>query len=294
MSKIIDLSIITISYNTKQLLDDCLCSIYQSLKDSPFVFEIIVIDNNSSDGSVVYLKKKYPNIRIIANAQNVGYGKANNQGVAAAFGKTILLLNSDVVVLNKAIIKLYSYFISLPSKSIAGGKLFNPDQTPQPSCGPGYTLFTIFIALFLKGDYIDITRYSPNTIKQVDWVMGACLMTGKSAFAEIGWFDEQIFMYMDEIDLQYRAQKLGYKIYFYPKAHFIHLGAGSSQGRATPILNVFRGFIFYYKKHYSYVQLIALRILLLFKSSLAIVLFTLLRKKSDQNLYFQALKIALS
>jgi|SRR3989344_5558850 len=294
MKKEINLSIIIISYNTWKLTDQCLSSIFMSLAGTLISYEVIVVDNASQDRSGELIKKHYPTVRLLDNYENVGYGKGNNQGIQAARGAVVLLLNSDILVLDQAVEKLYQFFITLPAKSITGGKLFNLDYSPQDSCGPGYTLPVIFAALFLKGDHLHVTRYSPDKVRSVDWVMGACIMARRVDFGAIGGFDENIFMYMEEIDWQYRAKRLGYRIVFYPHAHFIHKGAGSSSGHRTPILNVFQGLKYFYKKHYNLAENIILRVLLVYKSLLAIGLFTILNRKNDQKLYFTALKMALS
>lgn len=286
-----DLSIIIVSFNTKNLLRDCLDSIFKNLIQVALNYEVIVVDNNSTDGSREMLKSEYWQVKLIYNTENLGFGRGNNQGAKMAKGQTLLFLNSDIVALDAAISKLYAFFQSLQSESIVGAKLLNPDKTPQPSCGPEYSLLNIFIALFLKGDYLRITRYSPERVKQVDWVMGACIMMAKSSFKSLGGFDEGIFMYMEEIDLQLRAKKQNMSILFYPEAQFIHAGHASSGGRANPILNVFRGFLYYYKKHGSAVQNSILRILLLLKSVSAIFLFSLLGKKYDRDIYIGALKL---
>ena len=127
MKKTIDLSIITVSYNTKRLLDSCLASIYTSLRSCKLTFEVIVVDNASTDGSDELVSKKYPQAMLIKNRLNLGFGKANNQAVARAQGKTLLFLNSDTKVLNRAIETLYRFYQSLPVAGIAGGKLLNPD-----------------------------------------------------------------------------------------------------------------------------------------------------------------------
>lgn len=294
MKKNINLSVIIISYNTKALLAKCLKSVILSLKKTNLSYEVIVVDNASIDTSVELVKKKYPQTRLVENDSNLGFGAGNNQGINFASGETILLLNSDIEVLDRAIEKLYQFFKTLPEKSVLGGKLFYTDMTPQTSCGPAYTLVNIFTALLLKGDYLNITRYSPNIFREVDWVMGACMLLPKKAFADIGRFDEAIFMYMDEIDWQFRAQKKGYRIYFYPDAHFIHVGAASSAGRTSPILNVFRGLLYYYRKHFSRTEIFILRVILVLKTILAIGLFTLTNKKDDQKLYIEALKVSVS
>lgn len=289
----IDLSIIITSFNTKEYLNNCLASIYQSLQGTRILYEVIVVDNASTDGSLELINKKYFQTKLISNRVNVGFGQANNQAVTQAAGKVVLFLNSDIVIRDRAIEKLFHFFMSLPPKSVSGGKLYNVDGTAQSSCGPAYNLVNITIALFFKGDYLHLTRYSPTKVKVVDWVMGACMMTMKNAFDEVGEFDKGIFMYMEEIDWQYRAQKLGFSIYFYPNAHFVHVGAGSSHGRSTPILNVFRGLLFYYKKHHNW-QKYLLRTILILKSIVAIGIFTFLNKKDDQKLYREALKLAIS
>ncbi|RJR30286.1 glycosyltransferase family 2 protein [Candidatus Microgenomates bacterium] len=289
--KSIDLSIIIISYNTKALTIRCLESIYKSFTDSHVSFEIVVVDNNSTDGSGAAISKNFPKVRLIKNQENAGFGKANNQGIKAAHGEILLLLNSDTEVIGRGIEQLYRFLITQQAKTIVGGKLFNLDKTPQDSCGPAYTLPMIFVALFLKGDYLHLTRYSPDTVKKVDWVMGACMMMAKRAFDDFGFFDEGIFMYMEEIDLQHRAKLKGYQVIFFPDAYFYHKGAASSEGRAAPIINVFRGLLYFYKKHYSKWQLFILRVLLYCKALLGIVLFGLLGKKYDRNPYKEALTL---
>lgn len=245
----IDLSIIIISFNTKKLTEDCLTSTIRSLKEAKLSWEIIVVDNVSTDGTRDMLKKKFPAVRTILNAENVGFGRGNNQGIKAAKGEYILLLNSDTVVLNNAIGKLVSFGRQHPNAFI-GPKLLNPDRSPQSSCGPFFSLPVVFASLFLKGDYIGLTRWSPTRARKVDWVSGACILGPKKLFMQDLLFDEQIFMYMEEIDLFMRARKKGYPAYFYPRSLIVHLGAASSTNkRKGPVLNIYRGFIYLYKKH---------------------------------------------
>jgi GT2 family glycosyltransferase len=289
-----DLSIIIVSYNTCLLIDNCLSSIYRSLEKTKLKYEIITVDNGSIDNTIELIKSKYPDVILIKNDKNLGFGKANNQGVKKSNGKYLLFLNSDIEVIGDAICSLYEFLINNKSNIIVGGKLFNLDKSPQSSCGPEYSLINIFIALFLKGDYFNITRYSPNVTKEVDWVMGACFGLSNDFYRKLHGFDEEIFMYMEEIDLNYRAKQHGGSIFFYPFAHFLHIGSGSSKGRQTPILNVFKGFLYFYKKHKPFYQNIILRVILIFKSIFAIILFILLNNKNDQKMYKKALNISLS
>ncbi|MFH0749515.1 MAG: glycosyltransferase family 2 protein [Candidatus Gottesmanbacteria bacterium] len=267
-----DLSIIIVSYNTKKLTDECLTSIKKSLSGSSIIYEIIVVDNVSTDGSREMLEKKYPEVVTIYNSENVGFGRANNQGMRRAKGTYFLLINSDTLAINKSIPKLYEFSKNHP-RMFVGPKLLNMDRSPQTSCGPFLTLPVIFAALFLKGDVIGLTRWSPNKTRFVDWVSGACIIASKKLFMDDLLFDENIFMYMEEIDLLMRARKKGYRTYFYPGSQIVHLGGGSSTNKRTgPVLNIYKGMVFVYKKHYSKFALFFLRILLKKKALISIAI----------------------
>jgi len=285
-----DCSIVLISYNTAVILDDCLASIYRSLEKSNHTCEIIVIDNASTDNTVSLLKKKYKEVVLIENKQNVGYGKANNQGIEKAKGTYIILLNSDTIVLNASLGKLLEYAKRTP-KSFIGPKLLNIDRSAQTSCGPFFTLPVVFAALFLFGDRIHLTRWSPNKIKRVDWVSGACIIGKKDAFVEVK-FDEQIFMYMDEIDFLYRAAKIGYKTWFFPTAQIVHIGAASSKkSKKFSIANIFRGMQFFYAKHYGAVATILLRWLLKSKAVIGYTIGILARNSEWKESYEEAFRM---
>ena len=246
-----DVSVIIISFNTKKLTEDCLSSVVRSLKETKLTWEIILIDNVSTDGTREMLTKKFPMVRAVFNDENVGFGRANNQGIRLAKGEYILLLNSDTIVLNHALGKLHAFAKQHPNSFVAP-KLLNLDRSPQTSCGPFFSLPVVFVALFLKGDRLGITRWSPNHVRKVDWASGAALMAQKRLFMNDLLFDEKIFMYMEEIDLLYRAKKKGYATYFYPRSLIVHLGSGSSTNkRKGPVLNIYRGYIYLYSKHAS-------------------------------------------
>ncbi len=264
-----DLSIIIVSFNTKKLLDDCLASLFQSLKGIGVSFEIIVVDNVSTDGTREMLKSKYKQVRAILNSENVGFGRANNQGIRQSRAEYIFLLNSDTIVINNAIGKLLAFAHQHP-KSFVGPKLLNLDRSIQTSCGPFFSLPVVFAALFLRGDRIGLTRWSPNSVRRVDWVSGAALMGQRKLFVDDLLFDEKIFMYMEEIDLLYRARRRGYSTLFYPRSVIIHLGSGSSTNKKKgPVLNIYRGLIYFYQKHRGKVSTGMLRLLLKLKAAVA-------------------------
>ena len=172
-----------------------------------------------------------------------------------------------------------------------GGKLFNKDKTPQYSAAPFFTIPVVFAVHFLRGDYWGFTRYSPNKITSVDWVSGACFITKKNIFNEVGGFDEKIFMYMEEVDLMYRGRLKGYKTGFYPDAHFIHYGSLSSNGRSEPILNVYGGFLYFYKKHHGAGALFMLKLLLWLKAAVAYSIGVVVRNSYLTKTYEKALEL---
>lgn len=300
---VIDLSIIIISYNTRQVTLNCLNTVFTSLKQAGFRYEVLVIDNASTDGSFQTIIEfghmlqndfnPVPMLQIVSNKENVGFGRANNQAAKLAKGNHLLFLNSDTEVLADGISNLYHYYTQNHNKiHFLGGKLLNKDRTPQPSCGPFYTPWVVFAALFLKGDYWGLTRYSPDQPRRVDWVSGACILTTREIFQKLGGFDEKIFMYMEEIDLLYRAKNQMYTTWFYPAARFIHLGSVSSGGRSYPIIQVYRGFLYFYQQHYSPFSMLLLRSMLQLKAVVSIIIGRLTNNKYLLETYEQAYKIA--
>lgn len=290
MTESMDLSIIIPSFNTKNLLDRCLQSIMNSLRSSNIQYEIIVVDNASNDGTRELLKSKYPRVKTILNNFNMGYSRSNNHAIKEAKGMYIFLLNSDTVVLNDGIEQLFLYCKNHP-KSFTGAKLLNENMTPQPSCGPFYTLPVVGLMLFAKGDYWGATRSSPNETQRVDWASGACLMGQKSSFLDVGLFDESIFMYMEDIEFLYRARKKGYVAFFYPAAQCIHTGAASSVDRQTPVVNIYRGLRYFYEKHRSPRALSILQAMLWAKALLAIQLGRIIGRRDLVQTYEEAVSI---
>jgi len=288
------LSVVIISYNTSSVTGDCIRSILRENKSMP-AFEILVVDNASKDDSVPVLRKlaaEYPTLKVIENSENAGFAKANNQAVKQARGQYILLLNSDTVVLDDAVGRLFKTYTEDPRMHFLGGKLLNRDMTPQASAAPFYTLPVVFGALFLKGDYWGLTRGSPDKTTHADWVSGACILTKKEYYDAVGGFDEGIFMYMDEVDLLFRARKKGYETYFYPGARFIHLGSASSQGKTYPILQVYRGFLYFYRKHYGAGEVSILKIMLQLKALLSLAIGKVTRNAYLIETYEKAYKLA--
>ncbi len=289
-----DLSVIILSFNTKNYTQKSIESVLASVKGSSLRVEIVLVDNDSEDGSVEMLKdyeqKLGEQFNLILNKENTGFGKANNQGVKAARASYVLLLNSDAFAIGNAIRKLYEFYRrNEDGVGFAGGKLLNEDGSDQPSAAPFFTLPVVFGVMFLRGDYWGLTRYSPNKTRKVGWITGACILTSKKVYNAVGGFDEGVFMYMEEVDLQYRADKLGYSSYFYPEARFTHVGFGSSgKSKSYPVQQVFRGFLYLYKKHRPPLARFILRIMLKLKAGVAILIGRITKSRYLTETYEKA------
>ncbi len=295
-----DLSIIIVSYNTLKITKTCLETVVQSVeKDQSITVEIIVLDNASSDGSVKMLndfkksldKHTQLSMEVIAEEKNVGFGVGNNIAATKASSKYLLFLNSDIEVLDHAIPDILMQFKN-HTFDFAGGKLLNKDMSNQPSVGRFYTPFVSFTALFLGADRWGYSRTSPHKVKKVDWVSGACFITTKEKYHALQGFDPEIFMYWEEVDLFYRAHEAGMSVGFFPTARFIHLEGASSKSRTGPILKVYEGYIHFYKKHYSPLNLSMIQYMLKLKALLGMSIGKLFKSKYLTETYTKAYEIA--
>lgn len=289
----IKISVIIVNWNTKDLLKQCLESLIADLTFNKISNEIIVVDNNSSDGSVEMVKKMFPSVRLICNKQNLGYAKGNNKGIKNATGEYIMILNTDTIIKQGAIKKLVGFLDREERVDIVGPKILNQDGTPQSSCGRFPNLAVCGVMLFKEHfGGSKFVRWSPSESVFVDWVIGAAFIARKKIFEKIGGFDENIFMYMEEVEWFYRAKKAGFKVYFLKDAEIIHLGRGSSKsGKTQPILNIYKGLIYFYKKHKTFPELFVLKLMLKTKALGAYLLGLVKNDKYLKETYGEAFKI---
>jgi GT2 family glycosyltransferase len=272
----IKLSIVTLSYNTKDLILASLRSIISQYgnKLENKEFEIIIVDNNSSDNSVKTLKnyisiiKCRESIKLIESKENLGFGKGCNLGAKNAKGEYILFLNSDTEVMDKGFLNMVN-FMQEKSVVVLGGKLENPDGSPQASAGKFYNLFNLFFML-LGFERLGFLRSSPNKISKVDWISGACMMVKREIFEKLSGFDEKLFMYVEDMEFCFRAQKSGYDTYFYPNIRIKHKSQGSSD-RTFAIINIYKGILHFYLKHKSYPEYLIAKSLLVMKAKVLIL-----------------------
>lgn len=223
----INLSIIIVSFNTKEILKKCLQSLEENgLKGQ----EIIVVDNASTDGSQEMIKKEFPRIKLVCNSENIGFAKANNQGIKEAMGKDILLLNSDIEVKEGSINKLYTFAEKHQEAGVVGARLLNPDGSLQPSV---YHLPTIFGAVkeFWFGQKGVFQKYAPLGDKpiEVEAVTGAAMLIPRKIIDQVGLLDERYFMYFEDLDYCRRVKRAGLKVFYLPQAEIIHLHGASGK-----------------------------------------------------------------
>jgi len=293
----ISLSIIILSYNTKDLTIKCIESIIRQYKKEleRGEFEIILVDNASTDGSVREIQKskfKSQNdkskLKIVQNERNLGFAKGCNIGARESKGKYILFLNSDTEVLDRGFLKMVEFLDKNPKVGILGGRLLNIDGSPQPSCGKFYTLFNLFLML-VGAERIGLLRYNPKEIKKVDWVSGGYMMVRKSLFEKLKGFDEHFFMYVEDMELCYRVKDLGFLTYFYPNVKVFHKKLGSSK-KEFAIINIYKGILYFYSKHKNRLEYLVARLMLIVKARLAIFLGIILNNKTLSTTYTKAIR----
>ena len=227
-----DVSVIIVNYNTSDLVKNCITSIMEKTKNVSF--EIIVVDNNSKDGSVETIINEFPQVRVFPLKENVGFGKANNIGVQHAKGRYVFFLNSDTVLLNDAISILANYLDTLASVALCGGQLFDKEENPTGSYLE-YPKIKFFLSLVLRGNatYKELPIYPEGEIPY--YISGADMMIRKSFIDKYGAFDPDFFMYYEDTELSYRVQHLGFGVHFVPRAQIIHLQDMSPKERGPVI-----------------------------------------------------------
>lgn len=255
-----ELSIIIVNYNTRTLLRNCLHSVVKTTKG--LEYEIIVVDNGSSDGSVEMLITEFPKIIRILNKENLGFARANNMGIKIASGKNILLLNSDTIVLNGSLSGVVRFIESKSDVGIVGCKVMNKDGSLQYSCyhNPGFLSELVFFTKSVVKNFWDPVTYykymgywDHSSIRTVDCISGCFFLVKKQVFDQIGFLDENIFMYYEDTDFCARVKKNGsFKIMYYPLAGIIHLkGKSGFSDLPESVIKIFQAARYYFRKQHG-------------------------------------------
>jgi len=289
----IDVSIVIVNWNTKDMLANCIDSINK--ETTSIQIEIIVVDNNSSDGSQEVVRKKYHDVVLIANTENLGFSKANNIGIKRARGKYICLLNSDTIILEHAIDQMYAFMEENVRTGILGPAILNEDLSTRQTCRIFPTLHTELnwalrldkIFPGLKFFSLDLMVYfKHDKTSAVDVVPGSCMFIKKEAIDAAGMLDELFFFYAEDVDICKRFKNKGWEVIYFPQARVIHFGGISTAkaplrfARQLLIAN-----IQYWRKHYALPKVIGYLMIKLLHYSIRFFGFILLfmMKKNERK-----------
>ena len=224
-----DISIIIVTHNSLSPVEECLESIEQHPPAGEY--EVVIVDNASTDGSPEMIGRRFPSVRLHANRENIGYSRGVNQGIESSSGRLFLVLNPDIVVREGSIDRLVSFLERTPDAGIAASKLIYPDGRLQHSCRRFYNLTVLLLRRTLLGKIFPNARplrehlmldYDHETARKVDWVIGACLLVRREAIEKVGSMDERFFLYFEDIDWCYRMQHHGWAVYYVPESVMVH------------------------------------------------------------------------
>lgn len=255
----LELSVIIVSWNTCELLRRCLQTVEAEIRDLPS--EVFVVDNASDDGSANMVASNFPWVKLIANRDNYGFAKANNQAIRLSAGKRVLLLNPDTEVRPQSIISLLRFLDDHPSAGVVAPQLLNSDGSVQRSCRQFPTILGMLYEL------IGLSRMFPQRSqfrqykmldfdhqheRQVDQPEGACLLVRREVLEQVGMLDEGYFMLFEEVDWCYRIKHAGWEIWFSPSAKVLHhYGQSIKQVKARMIISSHKGMYRFWRKHYA-------------------------------------------
>jgi len=266
---IVDVSIIIVAWNVRQLVYDCLKSVYEQTKTIDF--EVIYVDNASEDGSVEMVKEHFSDVRIIENDENKGFIKANNQGIEVSKGRYVLLLNSDTILLSNAIEKTVEFADANPEAAVVGCKVLNPDRTLQRTCFMYPSILNTFLAatylykIFPKSRFFGrerMTWWDFDEPREVETICGCFSLVRKEAIDQVGLMDERYFVYGDDPDWCYRFKKNGWKVMYTPDAQIIHYGGQTTgQMRREFRLQLHGSELIFMRLHKSKLAFLLVRIL---------------------------------
>lgn len=273
-----ELSVILVSHNDRRHLEPCLDSL--ALACRKMEAEVVVVDNCSSDGSPKIVKEKFPWVRLLENARNVGFAKACNAGVASTRGAFVLFLNTDTTVNRGALDMLLTEMRTNPEAGGVGPALERQEGGFQVSFGKSVDFFSAFIQKLLLNPYFTRKLKKDKKRREVGWLSAACLLTRRKVLEETGPFDERFFLYFEDIDLCYRIREKGWKLFFLPVARMTHSGGGSTSSvKALSRYHYRKSQVLFYKKHNSGLSLFFLRLYL----RLLFTFFFLLKKREKNE-----------
>jgi N-acetylglucosaminyl-diphospho-decaprenol L-rhamnosyltransferase len=248
----VDLSVLIVSWNTRELLVRCLHSVYEAAGN--LEFEVLVVDNASTDDSAVVVRRCFPQVNLIENTENVGFARANNQAIRQSTGRHVMLLNSDTEVYPGVLETLVRFIDVHPDAGGCGPRLHNADGSLQVSCHPmlaperEFWRLLFLDRLWPRATYVQ-QKWDPETPRTVEVIKGACLLLRRTALEQVGELDERYFMYSEEMDLCYRLAQAGWKLWWVPQAVVTHYGEASSKQVAEEMyIQLYRSKVQFHRK----------------------------------------------
>ncbi|MBI2330408.1 glycosyltransferase family 2 protein [Candidatus Daviesbacteria bacterium] len=290
-----DLTVIILSFNTKDITGRCLSRLKSSVVSCQTRFknkiEIIVLDNGSTDGSAEMIKSEYPWVKLVASKENLGFSKGNNLVMKKVKTPLILLLNSDVYLEEESLYKALAYFRVNLNCDVLGPRLNYANGKLQPSAGPLPNFFNIILWIFgLKGFHPQSKGYFSKA-HQVGWIMGAFFMLKKKVYENTGGFDEKLFMHMEEIEWCKRIKDKGFKIWYAPQFAVVHLhGASTNFDLGPSFFNELKGIKYYLLKHFRSLY-IPTKMFLIIGLIFRVIAFSILGKTKRARVYMEGLKV---
>ncbi|MCD5397818.1 glycosyltransferase family 2 protein [candidate division NPL-UPA2 bacterium] len=258
-----DISFVIVNWNTKELLLDCLSSIYTKVND--LEFEVFVVDNGSLDGSLEAVRANFPQVRLIENGQNFGFARAANRALRRISGRYAVLLNTDTILEKGAVEKLAVFMDKTPRAGIAAGQLLHRDGSKQNSFDNFPSLLTLtvnkaLLSLLWPKRFLGKRKRYHNPI-EVESVIGACMLVRKKAIEKVGELDEDYFFFFEETDWCFRMREQGWGVYHVPGARIIHLqGATANRFHSRARIEFYRSRYLFYRKHRGEPALAGIRV----------------------------------
>jgi len=255
-----DLSIIILNYKTRQLTLAAIESVFQST--TAYSYEVLLVDNASEDGVIAAVQERYPQVVGIQNQENVGFARANNQAMAIARGRYVLLLNSDTIVHKDTLHTMLLFMEEHPQVGASGCKIVLPDGRLDKACKRGFPTpaASFYYAFGISKLFPHVPRFNgyqlghlnPDQSQPIDCLVGAFMLVRRAVIDQVGMLDERFFMYGEDIDWCYRIKQAGWQIHYHPRAEIVHYKGASSRRKPVKIVYEFhRAMFLFHKKHFA-------------------------------------------
>lgn len=279
----IDLSVSIVNTENRDLLAQCLDSIYRTIHQ--IHCEVWVVDNCSTDGSVEMVRARFPQVAIIENAERLGYSASHNRSLCRCQGRYMLVLNEDMLVLAGALEAMVAFMDAHPRAGMLGCRLLNPDGSLQPSCR---TFPNLRIQLF-RSLYLDklfpgnrwtganyMSYWGHDTVREVDVIKGCCMLVRREVVEQVGLMDERFFIYYEETDWCYRTKRAGWQIYFTPGADIVHYGEQTTRRQSARMTSIqYQSLLKYFRKHHGWAAAAIVRLLSIVETGLRVIYWSL-------------------